>query len=98
MSLNMLSFRRLIIRRRPRRREIVYFGLGIFLLNCAVSYYYTSKPVLLEASLSGPNEESVSFEIPNKKANRKLKMPHHNAKGNSIDAMPISIDIKKYKV
>ena len=94
----MMSFRSFIVRRRPRRREIVYFGLGIFLLNFAVSYYYSSKPVLINANLSGSNEDSVYYKQPRSKGSHKLKTPNDNAKSNSIDAMPISVDVKQYKV
>ena len=80
----------LIFRRKPRRREILYFGLGIFLLNLAVSYFYPSNPVWIESKLSGSNEIPKS-----KKQNRDQ---NHNAKRTSIDAMPISIDVKSYKV
>ena len=88
----------LIFRRRPRRRELLYFGLGIFILNLAVSYYYSSKRHWVETGLYGPTEESFISDMPEDKEKRKLKEQNHNARRNFIDAMPISIDVKNYKV
>ena len=88
----------LVFRRRPRRRELLYFGLGIFLLNLAASYYYSSNRHWVDTGLHGPTEEALLYDIPEDNDGRKLKEQNHNAKSNFIDAMPISIDVKNYKV
>ena len=87
-----------IIRRRPRRRELLYIGLGIFLLNLAVSYYYSPKGVWIGNEINSPVEASVVYNTSANKDRSKLEIKINNAKRDHIDAMPISIDVKSYKV
>ena len=86
-----------IFRRRPRRRELVYVGLGIFLLNLAVSYFHSSKPLQFEDSNSYFHQNGGQ-QNGNEKKEDIFKKDNHVSKHGSIDTMPISVDVKQYKV
>ena len=86
-----------IFRRRPRRRELLYVGLGIFLLNLAVSYFHSSRPLQFENSISYSHQNGGQ-QNSNDKEGDIFKKDSHVPKTGSIDTMPISVDVKQYKV
>ena len=74
------------------------FGIGIFLLNLAVSYYTSSKHSWLEPRLHEEQEKDLRhfpYESTNKMGSGKQG---NNAKTNTLDTMPSSIGSKQLKV
>ena len=91
----------LFSRRPPRHRQLLYFVLGIVIFNIAVSYYYhnlSQKQHRLENSKEGYIGGFYLYDTSEDTEMTKEKDENLNAKRNSVDAMPISVDVKKYKV
>ena len=88
----------LFSRRPPRHRQLLYFVLGIVIFNIAVSYYYhnLSQKQQLETSKEGYIGGFYLYDTSEDDEMTKEKEENHNAKRNSVDAMPISVDVKNF--
>ena len=75
------------------------FGLGIFLLNLAVSYFYSSKPIQLESGIPYSIDNSLpKLDLKTIRKEGVSENQDNDSNHNSFNSIPINVDVKQYKV